>query len=176
MLQSNRISLRPVKKEDLAYLNKWKNDFEIFKNLGGGFQPVSIDQQSLWMDNLIDMNGNSQRFIISVDENKPIGVVGLYNINYKNRNCEFGIYIGEKDFHGKGYGKEATKLMLNYGFANLNLNKIKLLVNEDNNAQKLYNNLGFRTIGYYEKERFVNNQYLDVFIMELLKKNFKEEV
>lgn len=175
MLQSNRLSLRPIIKEDLTYLNKWKNDFDIFKNLGGGFQPVSEDQQALWMDNLIDMNGNSQRYIIEVN-NQSIGVVGLYNINYRNRNCEFGIYIGEKSFHGKGYGKEATKLMLNYGFANLNLNKIKLFVNEDNNAQNLYKSIGFRTVGYYEKERFVNNEYLDVFIMELLKQNFKEEV
>lgn len=175
MLKSERVYLRPIIKDDLTHLNKWKNDFEIFKNLGGGFQPVSKDQQALWMDNLIDMNGNSQRYIIII-EKKPIGVIGLYNINNKNRNCEFGIYIGEHTFHGNGYGKEATKLILDYAFFNLNLRKVKLLVNEGNKARSLYESMGFRTVGYYEKERFVDNKYLDVFIMELQKQNYMAEV
>src|SRR5699024_2365126 len=106
-------------------------------NLGGGFQPISIDQQSLWMDNMIDLSSNNKRFMIT-SNNQKIGVVGLYNINSINRNCEFGIYIGNKDFYGQGIGTEATKLMINYAFQNLNLIKVKLFVNEDNFARKMY--------------------------------------
>ena len=172
MLTGRKLYLRPLIKEDLTELNTWKNDFSIFKNLGGGFQPISIDQQSLWMDNMIDLTSNNKRFMIISDEQK-VGVVGLYNINFINRNCEFGIYIGNKSYQGKGIGKEATELMLNFAFSNLNLLKVKLFVNDDNFAQKMYENMGFRNVGYYEKERFVDGKYLDVYIMELLYGDFK---
>lgn len=172
MLDGKVLSIRPIVKEDINLLNKWKNDFDVFKNLGGGFQPISIDQQSKWMDNMIDLTGNNKRFMITVSGH-AIGVVGLYNINNINRNCEFGIYIGDKDYHGKGIGKEATQLVLNYAFNNLNLLKVKLLVNDDNFAYKMYEKLGFRKIGYYEKERFVDGNYIDVYLMELLRENFE---
>ena len=172
LLEGKGILLRPLEKLDLADLNEWRNDYSIFKNLGGGFQPLSIDQQALWMDNMIDLTSNNKRFMITKNNNS-IGVVGLYNINYINRNCEFGIYIGNKSYHGKGIGKEATLLMINYAFQNLNMRKVKLLVNDDNFAHKMYEKLGFRNVGFYENERYVNGKYLNVYIMELLYEQFK---
>ncbi|QAS53451.1 GNAT family N-acetyltransferase [Halobacillus litoralis] len=169
MLVNNSIRIRPIMLEDITILNKWKNDHSVFRNLGGGFKPVSIDQQRNWMDNMIDMNGNNKRFIIEIKNGVPIGMVGLYNINHINRNCEFGIYIGEKEHNGKGYGTSATELMLDFAFNNLNLNKIKLLVNEGNPAINLYKRLKFNQVGKMSQERFIDGEYVDVIIMEKLK-------
>jgi len=174
VLEGEKVLLRPIEKNDLEELNVWRNDYSIFKNLGGGFQPISIDQQSLWMENMIDLTSSNKRFMITSKlDSVKLGVVGLYNINYINRNCEFGIYMGNKNYYGQGLGKEATYLMVNYAFKNLNLNKIKLLVNDDNFAHRMYEKIGFRNVGYYKNERFVDGQYIDVYIMELLSNHFE---
>lgn len=118
MLKSKRINLRPIENRDLKVLNKWKNDYEIFKYLGGGFQPQSINEQEKYISNLINNSGTSKRFII--DNGEAIGMVGLYDINFINRNCDLGIYIGEKSEQGKGYAKETMDLILDFAFNNLN--------------------------------------------------------
>lgn len=168
MLTGENIKLRPILISDLEHLNNWKNDYSVFRDLGGGFHPISIDQQKNWMDNMMDMTGNSKRFIIEKD-NTPIGMVGLYAINYINKNCEFGIYIGEVSFHGNGYGTEATKLILNFAYNNLNLNKVKLMVNAGNPAVRMYERLEFEKIGWLKKERFIDGKYVDVLMMEKVK-------
>ncbi|MGU9099112.1 GNAT family N-acetyltransferase [Clostridium perfringens] len=171
MLENNNVKLRPINKNDIEKLNKWKNDYDVFKYLGGGFSPQSIDQHKLYIENLININDNNKRFIIEV-KNNAIGQIGIYSINWINRNCELGIYIGEKDEWGKGYGKEACSILHNYVFDILGLNKIKLLVVEDNiSAINMYKKLGYKLVGIYEKERFIEGEYKNLCIMELLNKS-----
>ena len=108
MLIGNNIYLRPIEMDDIKHLNQWKNNEETFKFLGGGFQPISIDQQSTWMESMIDLTGNNKRYIISTTKNNlSIGMVGLYGINWIHRTAEVGLYIGEHDFRGKGYATES---------------------------------------------------------------------
>lgn len=82
MIKGEKIYLRPIIKEDITFLNTWKNDEEIYKYLGGGFIPTSIDQQIKWMDSMIDTSGNNKRFIICEQTDKPVGMIGLYDINW----------------------------------------------------------------------------------------------
>ena len=49
IMQGDKISLRPVEKRDLSFLNNWKNNEEVYQYLGGGYMPVSIDIQEEWM-------------------------------------------------------------------------------------------------------------------------------
>lgn len=170
MLKAERISLRPILKEDLTLINKWKNDYDVFKFLGGGFMPISIDQQVKWMDSMIDNTGNTKRFSIINEHNNCIGIIGLYNINWIHRTCEFGIYIGEKNQWGKGYAKEAVKLILDFGFDILNIRKVKLdVVSENTSAINMYKKLGFKEVGIYKAERFINGEYKDLLIMESIR-------
>src|SRR5438477_214806 len=61
-----------------------------------------------------------------------IGVAGLHSINQKDRHAAFGISIGEKEEWGKGYGTEATRLIVGYAFETLNLNRVWLHVHAHN--------------------------------------------
>lgn len=171
MLKSERVTLRPIIKDDLHFINKWRNDYEVFKFLGGGYMPISIDQQSKWMDSMIDNTGNNKRFSILNESNQCIGIIGLYSINWINRTSEFGIYIGEKKEWNKGYAKEATSIILNFAFSILNLRKIKLdVVLENIGAINMYKKIGFKEVGVYKEERFIDCEYKDVMIMEIINK------
>jgi diamine N-acetyltransferase len=167
MIRGVKTYLRPILKADLKFLNKWKNDEEVYRFLGGGFMPISIDQHEEWINSMIDMSGNNKRFIICDKQNTPIGMIGLYDINWIHRTCEIGIYIGEKSSHGKGYGKEACQLIEDFAKNHLNIRKIKLNVVIDNDvALKMWKALGYMKAGELINERFIKGRYYNLVIME----------
>lgn len=166
MLKNDRVVLRPILKSDLEKLNNWKNDEETFKYLGGGFSPISINQQEKWLDNIINIDQKNKRYIISVD-NIPIGMIGLYDINNINQNCEVGLYIGERSYSGKGYASEAYYTIEQYAKNYLNIRKIKLFVVDENKlAVKFWAKCGFLKIGTLKEERFIDGSFRDLSIME----------
>lgn len=172
MIKGPNIYLRPIIREDINILNKWKNDEETFKYLGGGFLPTSIDHQIKWIDTMIDTTGNDKRFIICDYNDIPIGMVGLYNINWIHRTCEIGIFIGENIARGKGYGKESCLLIEKFAHEYLNLRKIKLeVVSENKTAIQMWESLGYKKIGERIKERFIKGEYKDLTLMEKFLEN-----
>lgn len=73
-----------------------------------------------------------------------IGFVVLFNIKWSNQSAVMAIGIGDKAYRGKGYGQDALKLLLNYGFNELNLHRIGLTVMSYNtSAIKAYERVGF---------------------------------
>lgn len=167
MIKGEKVYLRPILKKDLIFLNEWKNDEETYRYLGGGFMPTSIDQQEKWLESMIYTTGNNKRFIICDSENTPIGMVGLYSINWIHRTCEIGIYIGNKNAKGKGLGKEACLLIEQFAREYVNLRKIKLNVVSNNEAAlHLWESLGYKKVGVYKDERFIKGEYKDLILME----------
>ena len=173
VLQGEKIKLRPIQLNDLEILNKWKNSEETYKYLGGGFMPTSVDIQKNWMESLMDTTGNNKRFIIENLFGHPVGMIGLYNINWIHRTCELGVFIGDSTEHGKGIGSEATALIEEFAKKYCNLRKIKLWVVEENiRAVHMYEKLHYCKAGRLAKERFIDGKYCSVVIME---KFFEEE-
>lgn len=168
MIAGNRVYLRPIIRNDLTCLNRWKNDEDIFKYLGGGFMPISVDHQEKWIDAYMDTTGNNKRYMIcEVSTDLPVGMIGLYSINWIHRVCDIGIFVGESDSQGKGYGREACKLLEEYASEYLNLRKIKLDVVSDNKAAiGLWLSLGYQKIGERVEERYIEGKYRNVTLME----------
>ncbi|HYI24143.1 MAG TPA: GNAT family protein, partial [Thermomicrobiales bacterium] len=107
-------------------------------------------------------------FTITTHEgNRPIGNVALQDIDYRSRTAEFGIYIGEPDCRGQGYGTDATRLMLDFAFNILGLNNVMLRVYEYNpGAIRSYEKAGFREFGRRRKAQFMDGRFWDVIFME----------
>ncbi len=167
MIVGVKVYLRPIVKEDLVVLNEWKNDEKTFRYLGGGFMPLSIDQQEKWLESMMDTLGNNKRFIICDKQDVPVGMVGLYDINWIHRTCEIGVYLGNISAKGKGYGKEACILIERLAADYLNIRKIKLRVVSDNEiAVNMWQSLGYQKIGEYIKERYIKGQYRNLMLME----------
>ena len=167
MLEYNGIELNPVEIEDINILNKWKNDEEIFKNLGGGYKPTSISQQKKWIESMTENTLENQRYMILSEEKEKVGFIGLYGISPIHRTCTLGIYIGEKEYWGKGIASRAYKALEKYAKEYLNIRKIRLeVVKENEKAVKSYQKLGFDICGEFKQDRFIKGEFKDVLLME----------
>lgn len=93
----------------------------------------------------------------------------------QNRIGTIGVFIGEEDNRSKGYGAEALKLLLDYGFNYINLNNIMLTVKSFNErAIKCYEKVGFKEFGRRRESYFLNGKYYDDVHMDILASEFKE--
>ena len=160
-------NIRPIELSDLERLNKWKNNREVYKYLGGGYVPTSIDEQKNWMDDLISMSSKARRFMIIDEKGLAVGMIGLYDINWINKTCEVGMFIGETKDRGKGIGSNAYLELEKYSNEYLNIRKFKINVVSNNEAAFLFwKKQKFEVVGRLIMERYIESTYCDVVIME----------
>lgn len=119
-------------------------------------------------------NGSDPDFaIIESSSGNFIGICGLIDLNSRHQTAEIHILIGEESGRGKGYGTEAMKLLIAYGFDYLNLRNIMLRVFSFNeNAIACYKKLGFRVMGKRRQSYYGNGGFCDEIYMDLLKEEY----
>ena len=170
-ITGENLYLSPVDKKDSEIFIKWMNNDEVALNFGQYHQVVASENNLEW---LFNPPQDIQRFSIVLNEmDMMIGCISIQNIDHLNRNAFIGIFIGEQVHRNKGYGGEAIKLMLNYGYNTLNLNNIMLSVNADNIAAiTFYMKVGFHEVGRRHEWVFKNGQYIDKIYMDILAREF----
>jgi RimJ/RimL family protein N-acetyltransferase len=105
---------------------------------------------------------------------KLVGGTGLDQIDYRSRHARFGIFIGDKAEWDKGFGSEATRLMVRHAFMTLNLNRVWLHVFEYNQRGiHTYEKLGFKREGVLRQEHFHEGRYWDTIAMGLLRQEYE---
>ena len=78
-------------------------------------------------------------------DGRPVGLIGLLNIDQKNGKAEYYIAVGEQEYKGKGVATKASAMMLDYSFDQLDLNKVYLYTEVGNvAAQRLFERIGLR--------------------------------
>lgn len=137
------INFRPLTKEDLPYRIKWLNDSEVNQFLGAVVRDgTDTEFHNKWFESYFaDERAGKRKIFMILDEEKPIGQVGLLDINQLDKNAELYIVIGEAEYRGKGIGKEAMKFIIDYGFSGLKLHRISLHVHAPNEPAIDYINL-----------------------------------
>lgn len=173
-LEGNRIFLSPMNLEDVEQYTKWMNDFSVTVNIGNASSHYSMVKEK---EALEEMVKNGHNFaIVQKDNEQLIGNASIFDINHIHRRAEIGLFIGEEENRGKGYGREAIELLLAYGFKVLNLNNIMLKVFSFNErAIKAYKNVGFKIIGERRKAYFINGAYYNEFYMDMLAEEFESQ-
>ncbi|MEZ4569596.1 MAG: GNAT family protein [Thermomicrobiales bacterium] len=107
---------------------------------------------------------------------RHIGATLLIDIHHTD-GPEFGIMIGEPDARGKGYGTEATALMLDHAFLALGLSNVMLRVYSYNLAGiHVYEKVGFRVMGIRRKSKLMGGKLWDTIYMEALADEFESPV
>lgn len=174
-VQGSRVYLRPLEREDLnaRYLS-WLNDPEVTRYMETGTFPTTARDLEKFYD---EVTGTRNQVILAVADKKSgqhIGNVKLGPIHWIHRCATFGIMIGDKKFWGRGVGLEATRLMVEYGFDRLNLQRIDLGVFAEHDAAvRCYEKAGFKVEGRMRESLFQDGKYVDRLWMALLRSEYK---
>jgi diamine N-acetyltransferase len=170
MLTNFRI--RPLERKDLRFIHELNNNETIIHYWFEEPYEAFVELCQLYDKHI--HNQNERRFIAESNR-EMLGLVEIVEIDYIHRRAQFQIIIAP-NHQRKGYATEATRLAMNYAFNVLNLHKLYLIVDCQNEpAIKIYTKLGFREEGVLKDEFFVNGQYRDVYRMAVRKSEFDEK-
>ena len=174
-LIGDRIFLAPkgTTEEEIEKFTEWMNDFQVTDYIGRTSQIVTYDGEKQYLENAAKNDSTINFNIVEIATDKLIGAVGLEHFNWIERSAVLGIFIGEKDFRSNGYGTEAIKMILEYGFKYLNLHSIRLdLLSINERAHKCYLKCGFKDTGANREQIFLNGKYYDMLHMDILENEF----
>jgi [ribosomal protein S5]-alanine N-acetyltransferase len=165
--------LRRPEPADLELLHEYKNDPELAGMLGGFSLGYSMTDLREWMEFHRQRKDEVLWAIVAAESGICAGHLGLYQVDHRIRMAEFAILIGDRSAWGKGLGRACTSFALEYGFNELNLNRIHLSVLTTNErAIRMYRAVGFREEGVLRQAQFKNGRYVDVLLMSVLRKEY----
>ncbi|MBZ2174091.1 GNAT family N-acetyltransferase [Schnuerera sp. xch1] len=164
------IKLRKFEEKDIPYKVKWINDEKNNKYLHYDL-PLEEDKTLRWFRNIKD-RGDRVDYTITYNE-EPIGLIGLLNIDQKNKKAEYYICLGEDKYKGKGIAYISSRLLIDIAYRELKLNKIYLYT-ETNNiaAQKLFQKVGFKKEGLLKEDLIYNGRKVDRYTYGLILKDY----
>lgn len=166
--------LSPCLADDALKWAEWLTDLDITIPLGDeAYMPYSLQ---LAQEHVNDMLRNKMHVfsIVDLETDTLLGRCLLFGVNQIDRNAMLGIFIGEKERWGQGYGQDAVKLLLDYGFNLLNLNSIMLGTFAFNKrAINAYKRVGFQEIGRRRQARIIGGKKYDAVLMDILAEEFQ---
>jgi len=153
---------------------KWQNDPKV-RRYARNMWPHTIEDVKKWFEPSPDRH--TREFVVFTiyhkRDKRPIGTVGLGRINWVSRNANIFATIGEPEYWGKGIAVEANKLLIKYGFTELNLHKIYAGVFTPNKRSlRAAEKLGFEKEAILKEEMYVDGEYHDVHKFALFKRDW----
>src|SRR5689334_2927513 len=173
MLKGEKVTLRALTRDDMETQWRFSNDVEV-ELAGGGDppRPQTLDEWKAWFDEHVGKEDkNHVSFAIEAD-GKMIGYCGLWRFDWTHRICWLGISIGDRDYWGRGYGREAVRLLLDYAFRLKNIRKVCLTTSSNERAIRCYLACGFVEEGRMRAQLWSDGRYVD----EVYMGAFREEI
>jgi RimJ/RimL family protein N-acetyltransferase len=169
-----RVYLRPPEVTDVPAMVRWMNNPDVTRTLRV-WRPMGSGAEREWIERASKAPDEVVCVIVSREDDRPIGTCGLMRIDWVGRSAGFGIGIGEPDAWGKGYGSDATELMVELAFGTLNLNRMWLEVFAGHDpARHVYEKCGFRLEGTQREAAYKDGAYLDVHLMAVLRADWEK--
>ncbi len=162
------IYLRFMTHEDTEQIVAWRNSDSVRANFI--YQALfTKESHENWIKTMIDTGKVVQMMICEKATGRAVGSVYIRDIDPVHHKAEYGIFIGEEDARGKGYGTVAAKLMIRYCFEELKLHRLFLRVYAENEqAIRSYEKAGFVKEAYLHDDVFVNGRFRDIVLMGIL--------
>ena len=173
IIASGRVYLRPFEPSDAELYRRWRADADPM-SLAGWHQraPMSLAEVEQRIAKLVaEPSDDFVTFLICLDaDDRPVGEVMLADIDRRNGSAQLGIFIGESGEWGKGYGTDAVNAIVDFGFAELRLERIWLNVwTENARAKRAYEKAGFVHEGTVRHDRFEHGEYTNGHLMAVLR-------
>lgn len=169
-IRGRRVLLRSPERSDIPTFVRWFNDAETISYLSMR-APMSQAAEERWFERMLADDGKGEYHFVMcrLEDGRPIGTIGLFDINHVNGTAGVGIAIGEKDLWGKGLGSDALLALLDFGFGELRLNRIWLEVYAYNpRGRRSYEKCGFVLEGTLRSAIYRRGRFHDVDLMSIL--------
>jgi RimJ/RimL family protein N-acetyltransferase len=168
-LTGSHVYLRALERADAPTILPWVNDQEVIQHLLI-HRPTNLAAEEAFIDAVTRSEHDMVFGMCERRTDRLIGVTGLHRIDDKNRHAMFGIFIGNAESRGRGYGTEATAMVVHYAFNTLNLNRVWLHVHENNKPGiRVYEKVGFRKEGVLRQDSFRRGRYRNTVVMGILR-------
>ena len=166
------VTIRRFEKSDIPKKVEWINNPENNQFLHYDI-PLRQDKTEKWFEGI---QGREDRYDAVIEaDGVPVGTIGLLSIDKKNAKAEYYIAMGETEYKGKGVARQATALLLQYGFGTLGLNRIYLFTEAENMAaQRMFEKVGFKKEGCIRQDILSHGKYADRMIYGYLREDWAE--
>ena len=170
MIQEGRVYLRAAERDDIPLFLEWLNDWDTTRTLGLR-APLSRPMEEHWFDKMVEGQGKDGYFFVAclLEDDRPIGTLGLFELDLANGSAGLGIVVGKAADRGKGFGTEMLRALLGFGFGQVRLERVWLEVYAGNDhARRVYERVGFVPEGTLRHAIFREGRFLDVDRMAIL--------
>lgn len=170
-LPGENLYLREVRPNDVNdNYYRWLNDREVTRFLESRFYPNSREKLREYVEEKLSDPNNLFLAIVLKEDHRHIGNIKLGPINWMHRFADIGILIGERDCWGRGHATEALRLLADYAFSELNLNKLTAGCYEANaGSLKAFQKAGFLKEGTLHRQFYCEGRYMDGILLGLVK-------
>lgn len=169
-LKGKHIYLRALEPEDLEFVHAVENDESIWEisNTQTPFSKFLIKQ---YIENAHkDIYEVKQlRLVISNYKDQALGMIDIYDFDFKNSRAGIGILLKDLNNRGKGYGTEALKLLVSYCFTHLGLHQLYCSISEENKKSiTLFEKQGFQKVGLKKDWNYIAGEYKNEYLFQLI--------
>ena len=174
MVILENLGIRAIEIEDLAIIQKYRND-ETLRQYFREYREFSLTQIKDWYFNMIKDIRFEMFVVIDLDLDEVVGVTGITYIDWPNKHADVHFYIGKNsEWIDEKYSGTAIKLILDYGFKTLNLNKLWAEIYEiDIKKLSFFEKKGFKIDATLREHYFHNGKYYSSHILSLLRKEYE---
>ena len=165
------VYLRPAERDDVPMFVGWFNDYSMSRTLGIR-APMSLAMEEQWFERAVADQGKTGYHFVAclIADDRPIGTIGLFELDLNNGSAGLGISIGAAADRGRGHGSDMLWALLNFSFGHLRLERVWLDVYDFNpSARRVYGRVGFVDEGVSRHAIFREGAYHDLYRMAILR-------
>ena len=170
MIKGKLTGLRAIGEMDLEELLKWRNQPE-YRRYFREYRELGVESQNRWFTEKVLGDEHTRMFAIEeLITGKLIGACGLCYIDWVNRSADFSIYIGKDGLYiDADYAPDAARLLIGYGFGELNLHRLWAEIYEiDEKKKPFFEALGFTHEATHHATHWTEGRWVDSWYYRLL--------
>lgn len=177
-VQHGSVYLRAPERDDIGLFVAWLNDWRTSRTLSLR-APMSLPMEERWFEGVIGNQGKDGYLFVTclLEDDRAVGNAGLFDLDLVNGAAGLGIMIGSAEDRGRGYGSDALRALLGFGFGELRLERIWLDVYATNaGARRIYERVGFVHEGTLRRAVYREGRHIDVERMSILADEWRATV
>ncbi|WCO02824.1 GNAT family N-acetyltransferase [Psychroserpens ponticola] len=171
-LKGKHIYLRALEPEDLDFIYEIENDQSVWE-ISNTMTPYSRFLIKQYLENAHQdiFEAKQLRLVICNSDNLAVGLIDLFDFDFKNKRAGIGVLIKDIANRQKGFGNEALELLIDYSANHLDLQQLYCNVSEDNRMSlKLFKNHGFEIVGLKKDWNLVNGAFKNEYFLQRILK------